>query len=285
MNRNDKQREREFLLNLMQSRSSPAHMANQNLPRPPPENQNLPPFFDINPQKATMQKGRGMPPGFIDEPRIYDQDLIRREAEQRQQASLREALLRDQGMQQPEHMRKPNQRPPPGIFDDPAIASLQRRPTGEIPRQMTNLGIPSQPDPAIAYMRATGMPQPPQERNIPPPPGFGGPSGMRQPPGFGGPQQPMGPLSGPNTPFGHPNMGPPPRPMGAMFPNQGQNPMPPPGPPQGYFPPPGFGPPMPGIGNRADDPRMMMGRPEFEQQFGGPNQNRPGGRPPGMYMQ
>jgi hypothetical protein len=289
-NRENKQSEREFLLALMRDSGTPPQMAGQNMPRPP-ENHNLPPFYDA--QKAAMhqQKGRPIQPGYIEEQRMLAQnELMRREAEQRE-ASLREASFRDiremrereAAMQQSEHLRKPNPRFAPG-FEDPAIIGLQRRATGDLPRQMTNMGIPSQPVPDLAYMRDPRMAQTPQDRPIAPPPGFG-PAGMRQPPGFGGPQQPMGPLSAGNTPYGHPAMGP--QGMGGMFPNQGRNQMAPPVPPQGYFPPPpGFpGPPM-GMGARGDDPRMMIGRPEFDPQFGGPNQpgmNRPGGRPPNMY--
>lgn len=300
-NRENKQTEREFLLALMRDSSTPTQMAGQNMSRPPPEHHNMPPFYDVNAQKATMQqqKGRPVQPGYIDEQRMLAQnELMRREAEQRE-ANLREASFRDiremrereAAMQQPpEHMRKPNPRFAPG-FDDPAIIGLQRRATGDLPRQMTNMGIPSQPVPDLPYMRDPRMAQTPNERAIAPPPGFG-PPGMRQPPGFGGPQQPMGPLSAGNTPYGHPAMGGP-QGMGGMFPNQGRGQMGPPGPPQGYFPPPGFvGPPM-GMGGRGDDPRMMMGgRPEFEGFGGGPGQqglNRPGagggpgGRPPNMY--
>ncbi|KAF2203183.1 hypothetical protein GQ43DRAFT_470196 [Delitschia confertaspora ATCC 74209] len=297
-----KQRERDFLLALMQqpSRSTPPQMANQNIARPLPENQNLPAFFDNMPtQRAQPQtKGRGLPPGFPDDPRFFAENemLLRRDAERREaalrEASFREASMREAAMQQPEPVRKGSQRLPPGIFpDDPAI--LQRRNTaGELPRQMTNMGIPSQPVPDMPpYMRNPGMPQPPQDRNIAPPPGFGG-TGMRQPPGFGGPQPQMASVSHPNTPFGHPGMGPPPG-MAGMYPNHGQNQMPPPGPPHGYFQPPrGFPPPSMGMENRGQDPRIMMGRPEFEQQFGGaqnqPGMNRPGpgGRlPHNMYMQ
>ncbi|KAF2188315.1 hypothetical protein K469DRAFT_93732 [Zopfia rhizophila CBS 207.26] len=293
-NRETKQRERDFLLTLMQqpSRATPPQLLNQNMARPPPENQNLPPFFDTNaPRPQGQPKGRGMPPGFMDDPRIFAENemMMRRDAERREASlrEMREAQLREASMQQQETLRKSNPRLPPGIFhDEPPMASLQRRNTaGEIPRQMTNMGIPSQPVPDIPpYLRGgPGMPQPPQDRNIAPPPGFGGPAGMRQPPGFGGPQggppQQIGPFSTGNTPLGHPPGMPPPRGMGGMFPNQG-----PQGPPQGYFPPPGFAPPM-GMRGGVEDPRMMMGRPDFEQ-FGGPGQSGGPrgqvGRPPGM---
>ncbi|KAF2268778.1 hypothetical protein CC78DRAFT_540618 [Lojkania enalia] len=287
-----KQRERDFLLTLMQqpTRNTPPQLLGQNLPRPGPDNQNLPPFFEQPAQRTQGQpKGRigGMPPGFLEDPRLFNEnEMIRREAERRE-VQLREASMREMSMQQQqqEAMRK-NPRLPMGNFpDDPMLAGLQRRNTAsEIPRQMTNMGIPSQPIPDMPYMRGTpGMPPTPQERNIAPPPGFGGPAAMRQPPGFGGPQGgPQMPpsFSAGNTPLGHPPGIPPPRgSIGGIFQGPGQSNMPPQGPPQGYFPPPPFAPPM---GMRGEDPRMMMGRPDFEQ-FGGPGQ--PGGprRPPNMY--
>ncbi|KAF2467610.1 uncharacterized protein BDR25DRAFT_61256 [Lindgomyces ingoldianus] len=304
------QAKQQFLLNLMHSRTPPQLM-NQNLPRPTPENQNLPSFFDQPTQRPQGQpKGRGAPPGFMDDPRLFaDNEMLmrreveRREAERReaanfreiQEARNREQIMREAGLQQQqEAMRKNNPRLPSMPYDDPSLAGLQRRNTaGEIPRQMTNMGIPSQPIPDMPYMRGNpGMAPTPQDRNIAPPPGFGAPVGMRQPPGFvgpqGGPPPQMGPsFSAGNTPLGHPPGIPPPRGMGGMFPGQPQNQMPP---PQSYFPPlPGYGPPMGMRG--AEDPRMMMGgRPEFEGfgaagpgpgQQGGPRQaGRP---PPGMY--
>jgi len=192
---------------------------------------------------------------------------------------MREASMRD------DQMRKTQPRPPPGIYDDPSIASLTRRNTTEnMPRQPTNMGIPQQPVSDLPpWMKGPGLPQPSQERNVAPPPGFP-PTAMRQPPGFGGPQvgsqPPMPPFSAGNTPLGHPGM--PPRGMGGpggMFPGQ-----PPPGPPGGYFGPPGFGPMgMP----RAEDPRLMMGpprRPEYEPFNRDPNAPRPNMRPGDMYQ-
>ncbi|OCL14142.1 hypothetical protein AOQ84DRAFT_55965 [Glonium stellatum] len=283
---------RDFLLTLMQpSRATPPQMLNQNMPRHAAENPNYSLYMDNNtPKGQALPKSRALPPGIFDDPRVFaENEMLRREASMRE-VSMREASMRDSGMPQPEALRKPVQRLPPGIFDDPSIASLQRRNTTEnMPRQMTNMGIPQQPVSDIPpWMKNPGMPQPPQERNIAPPPGFG-PGGMRQPPGFGGPQNgpqsQMGPFSTGNTPLGHPGM-PPPRGMGGpggMYPGQVQSQMPPQGPPQGYFSPPGF-PPM---GIQRDDPRMMMGgplrRPEYDQ-FGDPQQQgRPTGRPPGMF--
>ncbi|KAF2736162.1 hypothetical protein EJ04DRAFT_175728 [Polyplosphaeria fusca] len=289
-----KQRERDFLLTLMQqpTRNTPPQLPGQHLSRPGPENQSLPPFFEHHAQRPQGQsKGRVGPPNFLEESRVMAEgEIIRREAERRdaqlREAALREQLALQQQQQQQEAMRK-NPRMPMGNFpDDPMMASLQRRNTaGEIPRQMTNMGIPSQPIPDMPFMRGNpGLPPTPQDRNIAPPPGFGagggGPGGGRFPPGFGGPG--MGPsLSAANTPLGAPP-GIPPRGMGAMYQGLGPN-MPPQGPPQGYFPP---GPPgYPPMGMRGgEDPRMMMGRPDFEQFDGpaGPN-HRQAGRPPNMY--
>ncbi|KAF2796391.1 hypothetical protein K505DRAFT_163220 [Melanomma pulvis-pyrius CBS 109.77] len=294
-----KQRERDFLLTLMQQPSRgtpPQQMHHQSLPRPAPESQNMT-FFDPSAQRHQGQpKGRpGLPPGFMEDQRMYaENEMMRRQAELREQ-QLREASIRDMNMQhQQEAIRNKNARLQMNFaHDDPAIMNLQRRNTaGEIPRQMTNMGIPSQPMPEMQYLagRQAGMPPTPQERpNIAPPPGFGAPP-MRQPPGLGGhgtqqqlqQQQQMGPgpsFSAGNTPLGHPpGFAPPGGMRGAIYPGQVQGNMPPQGPPQGYFPPPpGYGPPM---GMRGgDDPRVM-----FEQQFGGPNQRqlgRPG--PPNMY--
>ncbi|KAF2240977.1 hypothetical protein BU26DRAFT_469599, partial [Trematosphaeria pertusa] len=271
--RDAKQRERDFLLTLMQQpRATPPQLVNQNLPRHGPDTQNLPFFDQPGPRPQGQPKGRGgPPPGFMDDQRMFaESEMMRREAERREQ-HLREQLNMQQQQQQQEAMRNKNRGMPMGFpgHDDPALASLQRRNTaGEIPRQMTNMGIPSQPPPDLPYMggRQPGMLPTPQERpNIAPPPGFGGP--MRQPPGGPGPQQQMGPgpsFSAGNTPMGHPPGFPPPR--AGMFPGPGGNGMQ--GPPQGYFPPPGYGPPM---GMRGEDPRMM-----FEQQFGGPNPRQQG---------
>lgn len=277
-----KQREREFLLNLMQQpRATPPQL--QNAQRPAPENQNMP-FFDQGPPRQQAQaKGRGIPPpGFMEDPRFINEDMIRREQQ------FREASLRDLNRQHEEAMRSKNGRATMGYptHDDPALAGLQRRNTaGEIPRQLTNMGIPSQPVPDLPMFggRNPNMPPTPHERpNIAPPPGFGAPAAMRQPPGLPGPNGPQMPYSAGNTPLGHPpGFGPPPGGMrGGMFPGgPGQGQMPPQGPPQGYFPPPGYGPPM---GMRGgEDPRMMMpGRPDFDQ-FGGPGPRQ--GRPPNMY--
>lgn len=287
-----KQRERDFLLNLMQqpSRATPPQLPIQNLPRPMQESQNMA-FYDQPRQQPQQQpRGRGMPPGFMEDPRMFNEnDMMRREAERREQ-DLRQQLNMQQ---QQEAMRQKNQRMPMGYpGHDDAIMGLQRRNTGGDPRLTTNMGIPSQPVPDMPYMGGRGqpgMPPTPQERpNIAPPPGFGGP--IRQPPGLGGPpsQQQMGPggpsFSAGNTPIGHPPGFPPPGNMGRMgFPGPGG----PPGgggmqgPPQGYFPPPGYGMPMPGM---REDPRMM-----FEGQFGGPGprqqqqQGRPGPPQQNMY--
>ncbi|OCK82402.1 hypothetical protein K432DRAFT_391298 [Lepidopterella palustris CBS 459.81] len=319
---------RDFLLTLMQQpRATPPQMGNQNIPRQSADNPNYSLFMENNAPKAQAPpKTRGLPPGIFDDSRIFSEnEMYRREASIREanmreatireanireanmreaslreasmremreasirEANMREASMRDAVMPQPEALRKPSQRLPPGIFDDSSIASLQRRNTTEnMPRQMTNMGIPQQPVSDLPpWMKNPGMAQAPQERNIAPPPGFG-PGGMRQPPGFGGPQggpqTQMGPFSAGNAPLGHPGM-PPPRGLGGpggMFPG-GQGQMPPPGHPQGYFPPPGFQPGM----QRGEDPRMMMGGPprgrmEYEQYDA---QGRlTGTRPPNMF--
>lgn len=291
-----KRRERDFLLTLMQqpSRATPPQLLNQNLPRQTPEPQNMP-FFDQMGQRSQGQppKGRGgLPPGFMEDPRLFNEnEMMRRDAERREQ-ELRQQLNMQQQQQQ-DVMRAKNSRMSIGFsgHDDP-IMGLQRRTTGGDPRPMTNMGIPSQPMPDMSYMGGRGqpgMPPTPQERpNIAPPPGFGGP--MRQPPGLGGPNPPqqMGPggpgFSAGNTPLGHPPGFPAPGSMRGMgFPGGPGGNGPPQGPPQGYFPPPGYGagPPMPGM-LRGEDPRMM-----FDGQFGGPGprqqQGRPGPPPPNMY--
>ena len=289
-----KQRERDFLLTLMQQpRDTPPQMLNQNLPRQGPQ----PHMFEHvqhEPRAQPQQKGRGvLPPGFMEDPRMFNEgDMMRREAERREQ-ELRLQLNMQQ--QQQQEMRNKNQRLPMGFpgNEDPTLGLPRRNTAGEIPRQMTNMGIPSQQHPDMPYMGGRGqpgMPPAPQERpNIAPPPGFGGP--MRQPPGFGGPgsQQQMGPggpnFSAGNTPLGGhppglPQLGGSMRGMPPGFPGGpgglGGNNMQ--GPPQGYFPPPGYGPPP---GMRGEDPRIM-----FDGQFGGPGprqqqQGRPG--PPNMY--
>lgn len=284
-----KQRERDFLLTLMQqpTRATPPQMANHNLPRQGQENQNMP-FFDQHRQQPQAQpKGRpGVPPGFMEDPRIFNEnEMLRREAEARREQELRQQINMQQ---QQEAIRMKNARMPMGFpgHEDPALG-LARRSTADGSRPATNMGIPSQPVPDMGFMggRQPGMPPTPQERpNIAPPPGFGG-GPMRQPPGLNGPnpQQQMGPggpnFSAGNTPLGHPPGFPPPGNMRGMgFPGgPGGNGMQ--GPPQGYFPPPGYGPPMPTM--RGDDPRLMF---EGHQAFGGPGPRQQQGRPgPGMY--
>lgn len=278
MNHDEKQREREFLLNLMQqpSRATPPQ---QPMSQPTPgrgmEGHNMSYFDQGGPRPMQPPKGRpGPPPGFMDDPRF-----------------LQEQQMRELSRQQEEILRAKNSRINMGFnpaLDDPAIAHLQRRNTGgDMPRQMTNMGIPSQPHPDMQMFGRgnAGMPPTPQERpNVAPPPGFNGPPGLRgpqppPPPGLGNMNGPQIPFPGGNPPIGHPpgfvpppgaNMG-----RGGMFPGgPGQNQMP----PQGFFPPPNFAPPM---GMRGvEDPRMMMGgRPDFEQ-YGAPG---PRGRPPNMF--
>ncbi|KAH4257982.1 hypothetical protein HBI56_058900 [Parastagonospora nodorum] len=289
-----KQRERDFLLNLMQGparATPPQQMSNHNLPRQTPDN-HLAAFFDQpRQQPQAPPKGRpGLPPGFMDDPRMFNENEMARLNAERREQELRQQINMQQ---QQEAMRAKNGRVPMGFpGHEDQILGLQRRNTGGDSRQMTNMGIPSQPVPDMQFMGGRGqpgMPSAPQERpNIAPPPGFGG-GPMRQPPGLNGPnpQQQMG-LGGPNfsagnTPLGHPpGFAPPGNMRGMGFPGgpggPGGNGMQ--GPPQGYFPPPGYGPPMPGM--RGEDPRMMF---DGHQAFGGPGprqqQGRPG--PPGMY--
>lgn len=288
-----KQRERDFLLTLMQQpRNTPPQMMNQNLPRGGPP---MSMFENMQHEQRAppQQKARGgLPPGFMEDPRMFNEnDMMRQEAQRREQ-ELRQQLNMQQQQQQQE-LRNKNQRLPMGFpgHEDPALGLQRRNTAGEIPRQITNMGIPSQQHPDMPFMGGRGqpgMPPTPQDRpNIAPPPGFGGP--MRQPPGFGGPNPPqqMGPggpsFSAGNTPLGGHPPGLPQLGGGSMrgmppgFPGgPGGNGMQ--GPPQGYFPPPpGYGPP-PGM---REDPRMM-----FDGQFGGPpprqqQQGRPG--PPNMY--
>jgi hypothetical protein len=281
-------RERDFLLNLMQpTRATPPQPQPQPQPQPMSqptprqtmENPGMSYFDQVGSRPMQQPKGRTVPPGFEDQRFITDNEM------------LRQQHIRELSRQQEEALRAKNARVPMGFnphHDDPAIASLQRRSTaGDIPRQMTNMGIPSQPVPDMQMFGGRGMPPTPQERpNILPPPGFGPLPGIRQPPGLtgmNGPQQ-MLPFQGGNPPMNPPpGLAPPPGAPGmrGMFPNgPGQNQMPPQAPP-GFFPPPGFPPPMGMRG--AEDPRMMMGgRPDFDHQYGGPGP-RQGGRPPGMY--
>jgi hypothetical protein len=285
-----KQRERDFLLTLMQQpRPTPPQPPVHNLPRPNQENQNAMFFDQVRQQAQPKPNGRaGPPPGFMEDPRMFNDNemMARREAERREQ-ELRQHIAMQQ---QQEAVRAKNARLSMGFpgHDDPN-ANMQRRGTGGEPRTMTNMGIPSQPLPDMSFMGGRGQPgmlPTPQERtNIAPPPGFG--NAMRQPPGLNGanPQQQQMGLGGPNfsaanTPSGHPPGFPQPGNMrGVGFPaGPGGNPMQ--GPPQGYFPPSGYGAPMPGM--RGEDPRMMF---DGHQTFGGPaprpHQGRPG--PSGMY--
>jgi hypothetical protein len=284
--------ERDFLLNLMQQpRNTPPQLGNQNLPP-----QNMPSFLDQSRPQQGLPKGRGgPPPGFINErmdPRMdtlyMENELMRHEQERRNQVrelQQQEAARHKSGRGMPLGFPPDNERD--------IMASLQRRNTaGEIPRQLTNMGIPSQHISDLPYMgggRQPGMPPTPQEGpNVRPPPGFNGP--MRQPPGLGGPggpgpQHQMGP--GPSFSAGNTPMGPPPgfnpanNIRGGMFPGPGGPVNGMQGPPQGYFPPPqGYGPPM---GMRGEDPRLMF--EQQHQQFAGPGprQQQQQGRPPNMY--
>lgn len=291
-----KQKERDFLLTLMQqpSRATPPQLANHNLPRQTQENHQAMFYDQPRQQPQAPPKGRGgLPPGFMEDPRMFNEnDMARREAERREQELRQQQLsIQQQQQQQQEAMRK-NARMPMGFpGHEDTIMNLQRRNTAGDSRQLTNMGIPSQPVPDMPYMGGRGqpgMPPAPQERtSIPPPPGFANP--MRQPPGLNGPnpqQQMGGPgpnFSTGNTPLGHPpGFAPPGNMRGMGFPGgpggpagNGMQ-----GPPQGYFPPPGYG-PMGGM--PREDPRMMFDGPH--QGFGGPGprqqQGRPG--PPGMY--
>jgi hypothetical protein len=286
-----KQRERDFLLNLMQQPTRATPPQTQNLARPVQENHNMAFFEQHRQQPQQLQqppKGRGgFPPGLMEDPRMYAENDMMRRDDRREQLELRQI---QQIQQQQDAMRAKNQRMPMGYPNEDPLMGLQRRNTGGDPRMPTNMGIPSQPLPDMQYMGGRGqqgMPPTPQERpNIAPPPGFGGL--MRQPPGLGGPNtQQMGPggpsFSTGNTPLGHPPGFPPggsirglggfPGGPGGVPAGNGMQ-----GPP-GYFPPPGYGGPLMPSMRGGDDPRMM-----FDAQFGGPPRQQPGrGLPPNMY--
>jgi hypothetical protein len=270
-----KQRQTDFLLTLMQqpSRATPPQQQSQNMPRQNQENQHAL-FFEQHRQQPQMQaKGRpGLPPGFMEDPRMFaENDMMRREAERREQQREQQELRQQLNMQQQqEAIRIKNARIPMGFAgqQEDLMMGLQRRPTANDSRPMTNMGIPSQPIPDMSFMGGRGqpgMPPTPQDRtnNIPPPPGFGGPPMRQPPPGLNGPnsqqQQQMGPnFSAGNTPVGlPPGFAPPGGNMrgGMGFPGgNGMQGLP----PQGYFPPAmGYGgPPMGGM--REQDPRLMF---------------------------
>jgi hypothetical protein len=87
-----KQRERDFLLNLMQQPTRATPPQNQNLPRPPQENHNMA-FFEQHrqqPQQLQQQsKGRGgFPPGLMDDPRMYAEHEMMRRDDRREQLEL-----------------------------------------------------------------------------------------------------------------------------------------------------------------------------------------------------
>ncbi|CAN9083905.1 unnamed protein product [Alternaria alternata] len=271
-----KQRERDFLLNLMQqpSRGTPPQVQGHNLPRPTQEGHNMP-FFDQQRQQPQIPaqhqpKGRGvLPPGFMEDPRMFSEnEMMRRDAADRQ---LELQHMQRLQQQQQEAMRGKNQRMPMGY-----------------PHPRGSTYGPSAPLYRTCRTWADAVNQecrqhPKNDQTSLLPPGFGGP--MRQPPGLNGPNgQQMGPgpsFSAGNTPLGHlPGFPPAGNIRGLGFPGgpggPGGNGMQ--GPP-GYFPPPGYGgPPMPGM-RGGEDPRMM-----FDGQFSGPPRQQPGRPgPPNMY--
>lgn len=207
--------------------------------------------------------------------------------------------------------RKTSQRngpqPPPGLFDDGALAAMQRRNTAEPanprgPPMAMNLGIPQQLPPQDAYWsnKQSGPPPglPPgahhpqnngPERNLGPPPGFQNRMGPPGPPGFPPGMPP--PMPGPHPGMAGGPRGAPPPGMSPLFP-PGQGPPGPPGPPgipphmgfpfgPGGAPSPGFmGPGMPPGG--PPPPEMLRrGFPEGPGGFG-PGPGR--GPPPGYGM-
>ena len=262
----------EFLLNLMQQPhlATPSQHTLPHRPPPQPQQPSYNTFFDEEPKAPKPQKlqGRGLPPGLFNEASLYELDQGR-----------------DLG--RPEVTRKQSHRAPPGLYDDPAIASIQRRNTGEAASRhhMSNMGIPQHPGPDQFMMKATSGMQ--HQDRIAPPPGFNGPTAGRPgPPGFGPPGMPL--HSG-NHQLPHPGMqrgmagGPPGLFQGGMQ-----------GPPPGFFRdqagPPGFGPgpgqpslaqeSMLGLEQMSPHPNQM---PRHFDPFAGMPQGRPGGRgvPPG----
>lgn len=264
-----------FLLNLMNSHPSTAQRPGTMSPSSGLDNGFV--FPENKALKQPIPQQRRPPPGFFDDPAI---------AEQHQRMS------RDMDM--PELARKTSQRTggPLGLnmFDDPAIAGLQRRNTAG------QNGMPPQQQQQQAHMM--GIPGPPPRQHMPPedlflkgpPPGMqrpgpglqdgpaGLPPGMRLPPGFGPPP----PGAAHNMPPGmQQRQGPGPG-MQPMFPpghgqSQGPMGMPPPGPPHGHGPPGAF---FPGPGPGPNGPPMGP-PPHFDPRMGG----GPMSLPPGLVMQ
>lgn len=297
-----------FLLNLMQSRTNP--QPQQQLPMSPASDLNSNFVFPENkPTKQQMlqeyerqarlrdeqqarehqARMRGFPPGFMDERQLFEVEQQRQREMERPRTELG---------------RKPSQpgAGPPGFFDDPAIAGLQRRqndpPSRQMQQNLHNQGLPRQMlphgDDFIKMGLPPGMRAPPQTQDsVGPPPGFG----VGVPPGFAPP-----PPAGAPPPLRLPTQqqqqqqqraqG-----MPAMFSPGGHNIMPPPqGGPQGphgtgYFgpgpgAPPGFGRPPGGPNIPQLPPGMAMPpqgqRPPFDMMA--EMQQRGGGRGgPGLY--
>lgn len=245
-------RDREFLLNLMTQ-------PQRNTPPQPTQARPPPPELFTNFMESKVMPPRGNPPpGLFDDRQFPENDVRYQPQPQRrmpENPEIENAMRRAGRFNLPVH---------PGL-DDPAIAGLQRRSTGDagIPRgQLSNMGIPQQGPPDQMWsMKPPGLQQPqdrPPVSSMAPPPGF--PAANRGPPGFGGPNMP--PFSAGNTPLGHPGMRGPP---GQGPPSAGPGPSPmfsPPGhggPPHGYFGPPQGPPPPPGFGGPGPGPMGMNG--------------------------
>lgn len=276
-------RDREFLLNLMTQ-------PQRNTPPQPPQVRPPPPELFTNFMDTKGMPPRANPPPGLFEDRQFPENDVRYQPQPRRMPDnpeIENAMRRAGRFNLPVHV------------DDPAIAGLQRRNTGDagIPRgQMTNMGIPQQPPPDQMWsMKPPGLQQPqdrPPVSNMAPPPGFPAAAnnmGGRGPPGFGGPNN-MPPFSAGNTPLGHPGMGVQRGPPGTGPASAGPGPSPgmfsPPGhggplhgyfgPPQGPPPPPGFGGPGPmgmgaGPGPHHEQMQQMLGL-----------RGGAGGPPPGM---
>lgn len=274
-----------FLLNLMQSRApqqqqaigpiSPSTEYNQSFVFP--EKSGRAHVQDQQQQQARLREEqatrelqarmRGVPPSF---PGEGPNGGMMFESEQQR--------IRGVDRSRNEPGRKPSQRMagPPGFFEDPAIAGLQRRPTDNTgrpqqpPQQSHNMPrqMPQHPEEFLKMALPPSMQRPPQgQEPVGPPPGFGAglPPGFTGgiPPGFGPP-----PPAGAPPPQGRPiQQQPPPqqRTQGipGMFPhapNMMPPPPPPPGGPQGPPPGAGFFSPgsgvPPGFGRPAGNPGM-----------------------------
>lgn len=265
---------REFLLNLIQQpRVTPVQTPRVEHNNFANDNNSL--FHSERGTNLQMPKARGPNAGFFD---MNENDMLRGSAE----------------INQHEQPRKPAPRQPPGLYDEPSMSAGPRRNTNENPHrlQMSNMGIPQQPEPY--WMKNPNMPTP-QER-IPPPPGFGGRMHQQQP--QGGPNFPQhmqfqGNNNPPPPPMGPPpglNQGMPPRnlyhrqePMGGPPPGFFPGPQGPQGPPGPAGPPPGF--PHMGMHHDMMGQRRPVGGPGAFDMFNEMHHARGrGGPPPPPYL-